>query len=152
MNHESGTKVRLLMIEDNPGDVELFRYALSHAKLDCDLIVIADGGMALDLFRKESSLAHPDVPDLVILDLNLPKASGREILAEMRAARVFANVPVVVWTSSNSPRDRSQLEALRVDRYVVKPADLGEFFQLGAFIKQLLEECSTKSRGQSSGS
>src|SRR5215475_8799665 len=106
MNNDSSEKSRLLVIDDNDGDVRLFRLALDRAEVNCELRVIADGGSALDFVREESGSANPSIPDLVVLDLNLPKADGREILAAMRASRNFADVPVVIWTSSNTPRDR----------------------------------------------
>lgn len=138
MHKDSSRKIRLLVIDDNSGDVRLFRWALEHAEVDCDLDVIADGGAAMDFVREESSRANPTIPDLVVLDLNLPKADGREILAAMRASQRFADVPVVIWTSSSTPRDRDQLASLRIDRYIVKPAELDEFLKLGSVIKALI--------------
>lgn len=138
MQKEFGRKPRILVIDDNQGDVTLFRWALKQVDFECELTVIVDGGAALDFVRKQSQRPDSDVPDLVVLDLNLPKADGREILEAMRATDTFANVPVVVWTSSNTPRDREQLNALRIDRYIVKPAELDEFAKLGGVIKQLL--------------
>jgi CheY-like chemotaxis protein len=81
-----------------------------------------DGAAAMDFVREEGSRANPTIPDLVVLDLNLPKAHRREILAAMRASQKFADVRVVIWTSSNTPRDRDQLASLRIEQYIVKPA------------------------------
>jgi CheY-like chemotaxis protein len=130
---------RILIIEDNPGDVLLFQVALSDAGLDCELSEISDGQTALDFVRKE----HATLPDLVILDLNLPKASGREILAEIRATPAFRPVPVVIWTSSNARADRTHLEELGVTRYLVKPPEFRQLGPLGATIKEILENKST---------
>lgn len=127
----------LLIIEDNPGDVTLLGLALQRAGVQCDVSVIEDGGAALEFFRQEK----PHVPDLVILDLNLPKADGREVLSAMRSTRMFSNVPVVIWTSSNAPHERAQLNALGFTRYLVKPPDLNEFLKLGEVIRDVLEEC-----------
>lgn len=138
MNKDYSRKIRLLVIDDNKGDVTLFRWALKHAGVDCDLDVIVDGGAAMDFVREESGRANSTIPDLVVLDLNLPKADGREILVAMRASQKFANVPVVIWTSSNTPRDRDQMNSLRIDRYIVKPAELDDFLKLGGMIKALL--------------
>lgn len=136
------TKPVLLMIEDNPGDVELFRWVIGEAGIDCDLCVIGDGGAALEFVRREDG---SPVPDLVILDLNLPKVSGKEILTGVRSSIAFANVPVVIWTSSNARIDRAQLEPLGITRYFVKPPELSEFLKLGHAIRGLLEELPGKS-------
>ena len=134
-------KTRLLVIEDNPADVDLLRRALAAAALDCQLTVIDDGADALSLFRLGSatSWASP-APDLAIVDLNLPKHSGLEIIEQMRANPKFAEVPVVVLSSSSSPRDRAKMEGFRVRRYIVKPADLEEFMRIGWQIRELLLE------------
>jgi len=142
MTPEPARKPRLLMIEDNPGDVSLFRWALERSGVDCELSVITDGGAALDFIKHAEGSSDASTPDLVILDLNLPKASGSEVLTAMRATALYAQVPVIVWTSSNAPSDRAQLNALRVKHYLVKPPDLDEFLKLGGSIKQLLEEQS----------
>jgi CheY-like chemotaxis protein len=131
----STRRPRILIIEDNPGDVLLFQVALRDAGLDCELSEISDGRAALDFVRKE----HATLPDLVVLDLNLPKASGREILAEIRATPAFRPIPVVIWTSSNARIDRAQLEELGFTRYLVKPPELQQLGPLGATIKDILE-------------
>lgn len=148
MTMDMGRKPRLLMIEDNQGDVDLFRWALEEAGVDSELSVIADGGAALEFVRHESGSTGTSIPDLVILDLNLPKASGKEILAAMRGTPVFANVPVVVWTSSNARLDRAQLEPLRINRYIVKPPELSELIKVGILIREVLEECLGRSPGK----
>ncbi len=132
-------KPRLMLVEDNPGDVRLFRWALEHAKISCELMVLEDGGAALALVDRENQAPAPSVPDLVVLDLNLPKASGKEVLAAMRDTAAFSQVPVVIWTSSKAMSDKAQLDALRVKRYLLKPAELNEFMTLGALIGDLLK-------------
>jgi CheY-like chemotaxis protein len=131
-------KFRLLIVEDNPADVELFRRALKRAQIDFELSVIGDGGEALDMVRRENASPEPQTPDLIVLDLNLPKADGREILAEMRATGAFANVPVVVLTSSTSRREKEELQVFRIARHLSKPPDLDEFLNLGAVVKEVL--------------
>ena len=133
-------KVRLLLVDDNPGDVQLFRWALRRADLDIDLSVIDDGGEALAMVREADASSTLNTPDLVVLDLNLPKADGREILTLMRSTRAFADVPVVILTSSTSLRDREQMESLNIARYIAKPPDLKEFMNLGSVVKNVLEE------------
>jgi len=137
---ETGRKIRILLIEDNLGDVDLIRFALQRAKLDCELTVINDGGEALALVRRVNALPNPVVPDLILLDLNLPKADGREILTEMRSTSTFADVPVVILTSSSWLREREQLESLRIARHITKPPDLDAFLRLGFVVREVLDD------------
>jgi CheY-like chemotaxis protein len=141
MIQESGPrKVQILLVEDNPADVDLLRRALRNAELDCELTVIEDGAEALAFVRQKEKEAGAPTPDLVVLDMNLPKHSGLEILEAMRTTRVFANVPVAILTSSSSPRERTKMEGLRVGRYITKPSDLEEFMRIGLIIKALFVE------------
>jgi len=130
-------KPHLLVIEDNPGDVELLRLALEHAELDCDLKVIDDGGEALAYVQQESE-TDLLAPDLAIVDLNLPKYDGVEILEAMRASAKFLKVPVAVFSSSSLPRERANIEKLNIVHQLRKPSDLEEFMQIGTLVKQLL--------------
>ena len=132
--------MKILMIEDNPGDVELFRFALKQAQLDCELAVISDGGEALALIQGEHPTPTQETPDLVLLDLNLPKVGGREILTAMRSGTTFGSVPVVIFTSSSSRREREELEPLQVARHITKPSDLDEFLRIGTVVREVLEE------------
>lgn len=129
-------KRRILIIEDNPGDVLLFRLALSEAGIDFELSELTDGGAAMAF----ASGREPVVPDLVVLDLNLPKASGREILTALRAAPALHSVPVVIWTSSNARSDREDLEQIGVARYLLKPPDLRDVRALGVTIREILNQ------------
>jgi two-component system, chemotaxis family, response regulator Rcp1 len=140
---DAGSKRRnhLLVIEDNPADIDLLRRALATADLDCELTVVDDGAEALALFRPG---ANTTVPDLAIVDLNLPKHSGLEVIAQMRANPTFAQVPVVIMSSSSAPRDRSSLEKFQIRGYIVKPADLEEFMRIGRQIRELLAPGSTQ--------
>jgi two-component system, chemotaxis family, response regulator Rcp1 len=136
MDHANlGEPNHLLVIEDNPSDVDLLRRALASAAVDCQLTVIDDGAEALALFRPG---AATEVPDLAIIDLNLPKHSGLEVIEKMRANPKFAEVPVVIMSSSSAPRDRSSLEKFRIRKYIVKPADLEEVMRIGWQIRELL--------------
>jgi CheY-like chemotaxis protein len=132
----SGTrKYRILLIEDNPGDSLLFRLALSDAGVDCDIAELNDGGAALEFVRTQTG----PPPDLIVLDLNLPKASGKEILAAIRATPVFQPVRVVIWTSSNARTDRTHVENLGVTGYLIKPPELSDLAPLGAAIRGILD-------------
>jgi DNA-binding response OmpR family regulator len=142
-------KPHILVIEDNPSDVALLRYALAGAGLDCQLTIIDDGGDALALFRREEAPAGRPVPDLAIVDLNLPKHGGLEILEQMRANRTFAQVPLVVLSSSTSSHERAKIEKFGIRRQIVKPVELQEFLKIGWIIKELLLESGT---GDSTGS
>ncbi len=127
-------KPRILIVEDNPGDVLLFRLAMADAGIDCEISEIDDGRAAIDFVRRNEA----PLPDLIVLDLNLPKAGGREILATIRATPSFSPVPVVIWTSSNARVDRTQLEELGVARYMVKPPEYRDLAPLGEAIKEVL--------------
>src|SRR6185312_3511544 len=131
-------KVHILLIEDNPGDVALIRMALRNAGLDCDLTVIDEGGDAMAFVQQQGKYGASRAPDLAILDLNLPKNDGLEILAAMRENQAFVEVPVAVLSSSSWPRDRTKLEVFNIARYITKPPDLDEFMRIGLILKELL--------------
>ena len=131
---------RVLLIEDNGGDIELLKLALKNANVECDLTVLEDGGEALQLIRRGGKYAARLVPDVVILDLNLPKNDGLEVLAAMRRAPDFAEAPVIVLSSSSSARERAQMEELGVTRHITKPNDLDELLEIGMVVKGLLGE------------
>jgi len=140
MGEPDGQKIRILVVDDNPADVELLRIALGHAGVTCDLTVIATGDEAIEFVQQQGKYLDTPAPDLAVVDLNLPRYDGIEILGAMRGNPAFAEVPVAVLTSSTSPRDRAKVEALRVRRYITKPSDLAEYLQIGSAMKQLLDE------------
>jgi CheY-like chemotaxis protein len=129
---------RILLIEDNPGDVDLLRLALKTASFDCDLTVLDDGGEAMAMVHGLGKYANLPAPDLVILDLNVPKNDGIEIVASMRRTVLFRDTLVVILSSSSSPRDYAKLESFRIARYITKPPDLDEFLSIGAQLKKLV--------------
>jgi CheY-like chemotaxis protein len=143
------SKSHILLVEDNAGDVELFRLALKKAKLDCELTVLDDGADALAMVRQLGRFANAAVPDLVVLDLNVPKYDGIEILEAMRANSAYAQVRVAVLSSSSSPRERTRIEQFHISRYITKPLDLDEFLAIGLILKDLLDDEGR--RGLSSG-
>ena len=150
MNGES-RKARILVIEDNPADVALFRLALESADVECELTVIEDGAEALEFIRQLDNSLPSAIPSLTILDLNLPKTDGFEILQAMRAERVFAGVPVAVLSSSSSPRERARIDVFQVEQYITKPADLDEFMKIGQIVKSLLANSNSQGQFFSSG-
>jgi len=127
----------ILLAEDNPADVYLIREALKQHEVRCDLRIASDGREVLSLISSENQ-AHPD---LIILDLNLPRHDGIEILQRLRSNHSLSGVPVVILTSSDSPRDRVTATQLGATRYLSKPSNLEQFLQLGAIFKEMLQTC-----------
>jgi two-component system response regulator len=141
MMEESGVrKIRVLVAEDNPGDVQLLRMALLAAKLECELVVVEDGREALDFIHQKGRFADIAVPDLAVLDLNLPKNDGLEVLEAMRANPTFAKTPVAVLSSSSAPTEKARLARFGVGRFIEKSPDLAQYMQIGFTIKQFLIE------------
>jgi chemotaxis family two-component system response regulator Rcp1 len=138
--YTEGRKAQILVVEDNPADVELLRLALATAELDHDLTVITDGGEALAYAEQKGKYSTAETPDLAILDLNLPKNGGLEILAAMRRNPAFDSVAITILSSSSWPRERDRMGALRVERFITKPYDLDEYMQIGFVLKQMLFE------------
>jgi two-component system, chemotaxis family, response regulator Rcp1 len=124
----------ILLAEDNPADVYLIREALKEHAVECTVRTAADGKEVLALISAGGAWN----PDLIILDLNLPRHDGIEILQKLRSTEGIARASVVVLTSSDSPRDRQTANELGATRYVRKPSNLEEFLQLGALFKELL--------------
>jgi two-component system response regulator len=142
---KEGRKARILVVEDNPGDVELLKLSLEQAGVDFQLTVLEDGSSALAHVRAADAVRA----DLAIIDLNLPQNDGLEILAAIHESPAFARVPVVVFTSSFSPRDRARIERFEIERYLAKPNELDEYMRVGSTLKSILE--STRSQESCSG-
>jgi CheY-like chemotaxis protein len=137
----------ILLGEDNPADVYLIREALREHGVDCTLRVASDGKELLGIISPERSHAEGQRLDLIILDLNLPRHDGIEILQRLRETPELAHVPVVVLTSSDSPRDRLMAGQLGATRYLRKPSSLDQFLSLGAVFKDLLEARNARTAG-----
>jgi CheY-like chemotaxis protein len=118
------------MVEDNPADVRLTREAFKDAKVLNRMHVVEDGEAALAFLRREGKYAHAPRPDLVLLDLNLPKIDGREVLAEIKADANLKRIPVVVLTTSEDQKDILRAYDLHVNAYITKPVDLGQFIKI----------------------
>jgi CheY-like chemotaxis protein len=131
---------RIVLVEDNAADIYLFRQALRRAEMDFELRVINDGGDALAFARSNARHTSTGVPDLLILDLNLPKVGGCEVLAAVRQNLDLCNLTVAVMTSSAASQDRERCDELGVNRYIIKPLDLEEFLGIGEIVKQILLE------------
>ncbi len=134
----------ILLVEDNAADIYLFRQALKGAGLNFDLTVIEDGADALAFASRDGKDAASPVPDLVVLDLNLPKIGGCEVLEALRRNEELSNVPVAVMTSSAAPRDQEKCKELGVARYITKPPELEEFLRIGDVMKQVLLESTAR--------
>jgi CheY-like chemotaxis protein len=126
---ETGTSrpVQILLVEDNPGDVVLTKDALKESKVLNRLSVVEDGVEAVAFLRREGQYADALRPDLVLLDLNLPRKDGRQVLADMKADPVLARIPVVILTSSKAEQDVLKTYNLHANCYVTKPVDLNQF-------------------------
>jgi CheY-like chemotaxis protein len=129
---------KILLVEDNAADVYLFRKALERTGLNFELILIEDGGEALAFVRADGKYSNRPVPHLAVLDWNLPRHEGIEVLAAIRAHEALANLPVVITSSSTSPRDPLKTGELRVDRYLRKPPDLESFLEVGTALREVL--------------
>lgn len=129
---------RVLVIEDNSADVFLLERALRQQDVRFELTHLADGGQALAFIRREGAYADAPIPDLILVDLNLSKYNGEDILREIRGAKHLTGVLVCVWSSSQSERDRARLMGLGVAQFVTKPSGLDQFMNIGKLLKNLL--------------
>ncbi|MDO8356092.1 MAG: response regulator [Nitrospirota bacterium] len=122
--------VKILLVEDNPGDVRLTIEALKEAKVLNKLIFAKDGIDALSLLRQEGQYADVAPPDLILLDLNLPKKDGREVLAEIKNDDKLKHIPVVILTTSRDEEDVLKSYNLHANCYINKPVDLDQFMKV----------------------
>jgi CheY-like chemotaxis protein len=130
MKKDRGVPIAILLVEDNAADVRLTREALKDAKVHNQLHVAADGVEAMALLRREGRHAGAPRPDLVLLDLNLPKKDGREVLEEIKQDPGLQNIPVVILTTSQAEEDVLRSYQLRANAFVTKPVDLERFLEV----------------------
>lgn len=133
-------KQQILLIEDAEPDVFLVREALRQAGIACELKVLDDGEKAVDFIDELDENSAAPCPDVVLLDLNLPKRSGDQILEHMRQSERCGQIPVIVVTSSDSPKDREQTSRLGATIYFRKPSRLDEFMKLGPLVGEMLKK------------
>ncbi len=119
--------IDILLVEDNPGDADLAREALESGKLNNKLFVVGDGEAAMDFLRQTGGYADAPRPDLILLDLNLPRKDGREVLADIKANDHLKRIPVVILTTSQSEEDVLKSYNLHANCYITKPIDLNQF-------------------------
>jgi len=122
--------IEILLVEDNPGDVRLTVEALREGKVHNNLNVARDGVEALAYLRREPPFAEASRPDLILLDLNLPRKDGREVLAELKADPRWKTIPVVVLTTSRAEQDVLRSYELQANCFVTKPVDLDQFINV----------------------
>jgi len=126
------SRVEILLVEDDPGDVRLFREALSERYPNVHLQVVSDGEAAMRTLRRQEPFVSTKRPDLIILDLNLPRVDGREVLAAIKGDPELRSIPTVVLTTSNSDADIQQAYELHANCYIRKPNDLHQFLRFVA--------------------
>lgn len=137
--------IHILLVDDNPGDVLLVKDALEEHLSSHELHVVKDGGEALNFVAHMGKSGKPPCPDVVLLDLNLPKVDGPEILTEFRKNPQCAHTPVIVLTSSDAPADRARMAELGIAHYFKKPSDLDAYMQLGAVVRAIFNsECAKR--------
>ena len=125
-----GRPVEILLVEDSPGDVRLTREALREGKIRNNLSHVPDGVEAMAFLRHEGQYADVPKPDIVLLDLNMPRKDGREVLAEMKADARLKRIPVVVLTTSEAEQDILKTYDLHANCYITKPVDLDQFISI----------------------
>jgi CheY-like chemotaxis protein len=131
--------VSILLTEDNPADAGLVRRALEEHGVEGELVVIADGETAIAFIQAIDANAAP-CPDLAIVDLNLPKKPGREVLERMRQSERCGHIPVVILSSSDAARDKADAARFGASRYIRKPSKLDDFLSLGLIFKAAMLE------------
>lgn len=122
--------IEILLIEDNPGDVRLTIEVLKDSKIINKLNVVEDGEEALAYLRKEGKYKNKTRPDLILLDLNLPRKNGKEVLAEIKEDKSFKRIPVVILTISQAEEDIIRTYELHANCYITKPVDIDQFIKV----------------------
>jgi two-component system, chemotaxis family, response regulator Rcp1 len=122
--------VDILLVEDNPGDVRLTQEAFREARMPININVAMDGEEAIAYLRRQGPYQFATRPDLILLDLNIPKKDGREVLAEIKSDLLLHDIPVVVLTTSNAEQDIQKTYNLEVNAYINKPVDFDRFFEI----------------------
>jgi two-component system, chemotaxis family, response regulator Rcp1 len=145
LNHSSGRpRLRILLVEDNRADIFLVEEAIKAHGVPVEVHAVEDGAEAVAVIQRAETDPDAFFPGIVVLDLNLPKKSGAEVLRLMRQSPRFKTLPVIVLTSSDSVRDRTEVARLGADRYFRKPATYDEFLEVGAVLNEMLAEMEGK--------
>lgn len=122
--------IHILLVEDNPGDIRLTKEVLKEGKIRNDLSVVTDGEEALLFLKKIGKYKDAKSPDIILLDLNLPKKDGRQVLAEIKTDPVLMLIPVIVLTTSSAEKDILNMYAIHANCYITKPVDFDQFINV----------------------
>ena len=139
MKSDDPQEVRLLLVEDSPADVYLVREAMQWEGLNFCLEVADNGETAIQILNRVDADAQEPPPNLLLVDLNVPRKDGTEVLDRLRRSPRFGRIPVIMISSSDSPRDRRRALDLGVTEYFLKPSSLTEFMSLGKIVRRLIE-------------
>lgn len=130
MHRKRSTLIEILLVEDNPGDVDLILEVLEQSKIRNRVFIAEDGEEAMDILHKRGKFADSPRPDLILLDLNLPRKDGREVLQEIKADSGLRRIPVVVLTTSKAEEDILKSYDLHANSYITKPVDIDQFIKV----------------------
>jgi CheY-like chemotaxis protein len=130
MNPRVSNPIEILLVEDNPGDVRLIQEVFKDAKIYNSMQIAYDGEAAMKILRKEGEHSNAAYPDLILLDLNLPKKDGREVLREIKCDGNLKCIPVVILTTSNAEEDLIETYRMNANCYITKPVDLDQFINV----------------------
>jgi len=129
MNQSGDSKFEILIVEDNPGDLELMKEAWEDCRLSFNITVARHGEEAMDILFKRGGYSDAVVPDLIILDWNLPRRGGKEVLADIKTEQQLRTIPVIVLTTSDQERDIVDAYKLNANCYITKPVGLEQFLE-----------------------
>lgn len=135
-DHRDGEPIDVLLVEDNPGDVRLTKEAFKGGKVGTTLHVAADGVEALDFLYRREGYEDAPRPDMILLDLNLPRKGGREVLETIQGDTDLSRIPVIVLTSSQTEEDITKFYELQANAYLVKPVEPDEFVELARALEE----------------
>jgi two-component system, chemotaxis family, response regulator Rcp1 len=148
MNVTNGRAIEILLVEDSPSDTELTLEALKAGKIANHLSIVEDGVQAMEFLRRQGPYADVPRPDLIMLDLNLPRKDGREVLAELKSDPGLRSIPVVVLTTSRNDVDVLRVYQLNGNCYITKPVDFNQFLEVVKSIGKFWLSVVTLPRGQ----
>ena len=131
------TPIEILLVDDNPGDIGLTRAALRDARILNEVHIVHDGEEALKFLKRRDEYANVPRPDLVFLDLKMPKVDGYQVLAKMKADPELRRIPVVVMSSSSAEKDLARAYDAQISAYLVKPSNLDDYFNAIRSVKEL---------------
>ena len=128
----------MLLVEDNPADVYFVRAALEHEGIKTEILIANDGEKAIQFVEAAETNPAAPCPRLILLDLNLPRTSGTEVLRRLKKSSRCADVPVIIVTSSDAPTDRAEVASLGATRYFLKPQNIDDYLKLGSIVREVL--------------